>query len=112
MHHEPPDVTWPPPEPDAGVEAGELRPEEERPEPDEPAERPEPDVPEPDGPEVPEVLAWDAEAVAAPGRLAATAPAPIRLTAAAEIVSARTRARPRSLAAARDATPGGPACWS
>ena len=29
MHYEPPDVTWPPPEPDAGAEDGELSPLDE-----------------------------------------------------------------------------------
>jgi hypothetical protein len=106
VHHEPPDVTWPPdPEPDVGAEAGELRPDDEAAEPEEL------DGPELDGPDVAcEVLAACVP-VAAPGRMAATAPAPIRLAAAAEIVTARTRVRPRALAAARDATPGS-AFWS
>ena len=103
-------MTWPPPEPDAGVDDGELRPDDEPPEPerlepsspDEPPEARDPDVPD----VACEMLVW-AEA----GRLTATTPAPIRLAAAAEIVTARTRARPRSLAAAREAAPGVAACW-
>ena len=51
--------------------------------------------------EVPE-LAADA----APGRVNATAPAPIRLAAAAETVTARSRVLPRS----RSLTPGGMLC--
>ena len=31
MHHDPPDVTWPPPELDAGAEDGELSPLDEEP---------------------------------------------------------------------------------
>jgi hypothetical protein len=102
VHHEPPEVTWPLPELDVGVEVGELRPDDEL-----------LDVPEPD--DVPELDAAcrvllaaepeDApvvEAVAAPGRVSATPPAAIRLAAVAETVAVRSRARPRSLAAARD----------
>jgi hypothetical protein len=112
VHHEPPEVTWPPPEPDVGVVVGELRPDEL--EPDELLEPEEPDDPELelDVPDVACEALAAGELAAAPGKAAATAPAPIRLAAAAEIVTARTRARPRSLAAARDATPGGAAFWS
>jgi hypothetical protein len=103
VHHEPPEVTWPLPELDVGVEVGELRPPD-----DELFEVPElDDAPELDvacrvllaaEPEdVPAV-----EAVAAPGSVNATPPAAIRLAAVAETVAARSRARPRSLAAARD----------
>jgi hypothetical protein len=105
-------VTWPLPELDVGVEVGELRlPDEELfdvPEPDELFDVPEPDelfdVPEPD--DACRVL-LDAEpedvaAVAVPGRVKATPPAAIRLAAVAETVAARSRARPRSLAAAAD----------
>jgi hypothetical protein len=96
-------VTWPLPELDVGVEVGELRlPDEEL-----------FDVPEPDELfDVPELddacrVLLDAEpedvaAVAALGRVKATPPAAIRLAAVAETVAARSRARPRSLAAAPD----------
>ncbi len=99
-------MTWPLPELDVGAEAGELRPLED--ELDEPSDVPDLLVPL----DVLEV-AWrvllaaepDEEldaAVAAPGRLKATAPAAIRLAAAAETVAARSRVRPRCLAS----TPG------
>ena len=42
------------------------------------------------------------DALAAPGRLNATAPAAIRLAAVAETVAARSRVRPRSRAATAD----------
>jgi hypothetical protein len=119
MHHEPPEVTWPLPELDVGVEVGELRlPDDELfdvPELDELFDVPELDelfdVPELDELfDVPELedacrVLLDAEpedvaAVAAPGRVNATPPAAIRLAAVAETVAARSRARPRSLAAA------------
>ncbi len=103
-------MTWPLPELDDGVEDGELRPLDD----DELDELPElvdelpellvpPDVPElPEVPE-PEVACWVLLAAepedawwVAPGRLKATAPAAIRLAAAAETVTARSRAVPRS----------------
>jgi hypothetical protein len=110
VHHEPPEVTWPLPEPDAGAEPGELRPLD-----DELFE--EPDVPVPlDVPELAEVpepevdcrvlLAELEDACVAPGRPNATAPAAIRLAAAAETVTARSRARPRS----RSRAPGHALC--
>jgi hypothetical protein len=108
-------VTWPPPELDDGEEDGELRPlDGELDEPpellDELPELPDAplDVPEP--PEVlelpePEVVCWVLLAAeledawwVAPGRLNATVPAAITLAAAAETVTARSRAAPRSLA--------------
>jgi hypothetical protein len=87
-------VTWPLPELEVGAEVGELRPDDEL-----------LDVPELD--EACRVLADPedvpvVEAVAAPGRVNATVPAAIRLAAVAETVAARSRARPRSLAAAPD----------
>jgi hypothetical protein len=106
VHHEPPDVTWLPPELDAGPEDGELRPLDEELL-DELPVLPELlvllDVPElPEVPE-PEVACWVLLAAApedawwaAPGRLNATAPAATRLAAAAETVTARSRAAPRS----------------
>jgi hypothetical protein len=93
-------VTWPLPELDVGAEVGELRPDDEL-----------FDVPEPDDePELdaacrvlPDAEPEDVmEAVAAPGRANATPPAAIRLAAVAVTVAARSRARPRSLAAAPD----------
>jgi hypothetical protein len=111
-------VAWPLPELDDGVEDGELRPLDDELLPLEPLdvlELPElPDVLEPLDllvpPEVLELLpdvAWcvllDADdALAAPGRLNATAPAAIRLAAVAETVAARSRVRPRSRAATAD----------
>lgn len=120
-------MTWLLPELDDGVDEGELRPlDDELLEPLEPLEALELpellDVPElleplellpdllvpPDVLELPDV-AWcvplDADpvdALAAPGRLNATAPAAIRLAAVAETVAARSRARPRSRAATAD----------
>jgi len=103
-------VTWPLPELDVGVEVGELRlPDEELfdvPELDELFDVPELDeffdVPELD--DACRVLLdaepGDVAAVAAPGRVKATPPAAIRLAAVAETVAARSRDRPRSLAAA------------
>jgi hypothetical protein len=106
VHHEPPDVTWLPPELDVGVEDGELSPLDEElldelPEllvPLDVLELPElAEVPEPD------VVCWVLLAAepedawwVAPGRLTATAPAATRLAAAAETVTARSRAVPRS----------------
>ena len=98
-------MTWPLPELDVGVEVGELRPPDDElfdvPELDELFDVPELELacwellaPEPEDVPV-------AEAVA-PGRVNATPPAAIRLAAVAETVAARSRARPRSLAAARD----------
>jgi tetratricopeptide (TPR) repeat protein len=92
-------VTWPLPEPDVGAELGELRPpEDERPEffdvPELPLDACWLLLPDPEEPD---------EAVAAPGRLNATAPAAITLAAAADTVAARSRAPPRSLAATRAA---------
>jgi len=105
-------VTWPLPELDVGVEVGELRlPDEELfdvPEVDELFDVPELDELF-DAPELDDAcrVLLDAEpedvaAVAAPGRVKATPPATIRLAAVAETVAARSRARPRSLAAAPD----------
>jgi hypothetical protein len=109
VHHEPPDVTWPPPELDAGVVDGELSPlDDELPDDELPVEEL-PDVPL----EVPELAEEPEEACpvllaaepdeawwVAPGRLNATAPAATRLAAAAETVTARSRAMPRSLSLA------------
>jgi len=101
-------VTWPPPEPDAGTVDGELSPLDE----ELPDELPElldepPDVPvlaEVPEPEVacPVLFAAELDDAwwVAPGRLNATAPAAIRLAAAADTVAARSRARPRSLSLA------------
>jgi hypothetical protein len=117
-------VTWPPPELDAGVDDGELRPDDELPDEFdvldplleelellellellEPVEL-EPELPvldlawcvvAADDP----VDVWDA-ADAAPGRLTATTPAAARLAAAAETVATRSRLRPRS----RSSIPG------
>jgi hypothetical protein len=117
-------VTWPPPELVEGAEVGVLRPDDE-----ELLEEVLPDVPEdvpPDEPDValvPDVplvlevplvpepdVAWcevlELAAVAAPGSVNAMAPAPIRLAAAAEAVTARSRVLPRS----RSLTPGGVLC--
>ena len=111
-------MTWPPPELDDGVEDGELRPLD-----DELDELPELldelpellDVPL-DAPELAEVLERPEPEVAcwvllapeledawwvAPGRLNATVPAAITLAAAAETVTARSRAAPRSRSLAR-----------
>lgn len=114
-------MTWLLPELDAGVDDGELSPDDELPDVleladllDELGELGEPEL-EPELP-VPDV-AWcvpvaaepeeecDA-AVAAPGRLNATAPAATRLAAAAETVTVRSRLLPRS----RSATPARPRC--
>ena len=114
MHHEPPDVTWPLPEPDAGVVDGELSPLEEELLED---ELPEEDVPVPlDVPELaeepeeacPVLLAAEPDEAwwVVPGRLNATAPAATRLAAAAETVTARSRAMPRS----RSLVPGQARC--
>jgi hypothetical protein len=96
VHHEPPEVTWPLPELDVGVEVGELRPLDELLE--ELLELPELAewrvLPEAELEDVPVV-----EAVAAPGRANASPPAAIRLAAVAETVAARSRDRPRSRAA-------------
>jgi hypothetical protein len=96
-------VTWPLPELDVGVDAGELRPDDELL--DELLE------PEPFVPDVARCVPPDEEWVAAedaPGRLMATAPAATRLAAAAETVAARSRFRPRSLASIPGAPlPGG-----
>ena len=115
-------MTWPLPELELGAVAGELSPEEELAELFEPlvppAERAEP-------PELDPVAAWcvalpderaealcvladglevrDVPAVAVPGRLNATAPAATRLAAVADTVIVRSRAVPRSRAAARAA---------
>lgn len=102
-------MTWPLPELDVGAEAGELSPLDELleelldvPELDELFDVPELEVAcrvllDAELEDVPV-----AEAVAAPGRMNATPPAAIRLAAAAETVAARSRARPRSLAAGPD----------
>jgi hypothetical protein len=108
-------VTWPPPDPDAGVDDGELRPldEEEPDELDEPDDEELPDEldlfvlpgdPEPAEPAAD--VAWcvppadEADAACdAPGSVNATAPAAIRLAAAAVTVTERSRCRPRSRAA-------------
>jgi len=110
-------VTWPPPEPDAGAVDGELSPlEDELPEDELPDEE---DVPlPPDVPELaegagpgggrPVLLAAEPDEAwwVAPGRLNATAPAATRLAAAAETVTARSRAMPRS----RSLAPGQARC--
>jgi hypothetical protein len=100
VHHDPPEVTWPLPELDVGVEVGELSPLDE-------LLGELLDVPElelecrvlldAELEDVPVV-----EAVAAPGRTNATPPAAIRLAAVAETVAARSRDRPRSRAAGPD----------
>jgi hypothetical protein len=109
-------VTWPLPEADDGEEDGELKPlDDELLELFELLDVPElPDVPLPlellEPPDVAwcELLGADPDdALAAPGRLNATAPAAIRLVAVAETVAARNRARPRSLAATADCMLGG-----
>jgi hypothetical protein len=111
VHHEPPEVTWPLPELDAGVDDGELRPlDEELPDEEPPDEEDllvlleelEPVLPVPDVAWCVLLAAepgeeWDS-AAAAPGSVNATAPAAIRLAAAAETVAVRSRALPRSLA--------------
>jgi hypothetical protein len=116
VHHEPPEATWPLPELDAGVDDGELRPplEEDLPEDELPDEAELPDeldlLAPRDAELVPpavEVARWAPPAAAreedaadaAPGRVNATAPAATRLAAVAEAVTARSRRRPRSLAA-------------
>jgi hypothetical protein len=103
VHHEPPDVTWPPPELDAGVVDGELSPpDDELPDelPDVPLDVPE--LAEEPEEACPVLLAAEPDEAwwVAPGRLNATAPAAIRLAAAAETVTARSRAMPRSLSLA------------
>jgi hypothetical protein len=56
VHHDPPDVTWPPPELDAGAEDGELSPLDEEPVDEEPPDEELPDPPVPlDVPELPEL---------------------------------------------------------
>jgi hypothetical protein len=100
VHHEPPEVTWPLPELDVGVEVGELRPLDELLE--ELLELPELDELELECRVLPEAELEDVpvvEAVAAPGRANASPPAAIRLAAVAETVAARSRDRPRSRAA-------------
>jgi hypothetical protein len=111
-------VTWPLPELAPGAEFGELSPpDEELPE----DELPDDELPELDDPlELldPPLLAEAAcrvlveaepddvpaeEEAAAPGRVNATAPAAMMLAAAAETVTVRSRALPRSLAATRAA---------
>jgi hypothetical protein len=112
VHQEPPDVTWPLPELDVGVDDGELSPLDDELPDDELAELDEPEAaPVPAVPDVAWCVPVVAEpederdvAEAAPGRLKATAPAAIRLAAAAEIVAARSRCWPRSLAATADET--------
>ena len=110
-------MTWPLPEPDAGVVDGELSPlEEELPEdelPDEddvPLPLEVPELAEAPEPEVacPVLLAAEPDEAwwVAPGRLNATAPAATRLAAAAETVTARSRAMPRS----RSLAPGQARC--
>lgn len=118
-------MTWLPPELDAGVEEGELRPLDD----DELDELPElaDELPEllvpldvPELPEVPapEVACWvllapepeDAWWVT-PGRLKAIAPAAIRLAAAAETVTARSRAVPRSRSLAPSPALRGEPLW-
>jgi hypothetical protein len=122
VHHEPPEVTWLPPELADGTEDGELRPLDEEPEEllDEELgelldELPELLVPL-DVPEVPEpeldcwvLLAAEPDDAwrVAPGRLNATAPAAIRLAVAAETVTARSRAVPRSRSLTPGEAPGG-----
>lgn len=103
-------MTWPLPELAVGAEFGELSPpddelpDDELPVLDDPLELAGP-------PLVPEVAfralveADDvpAEDAVAPGRVNATAPAAMMLAAAAETVTVRSRALPRSLAATRAA---------
>jgi hypothetical protein len=93
VHHDPPEVTWPLPELDVGAEAGELRPDDEL-----------LDAPELDAAcrVLPDAEPDDVPAAETPGRVNATPPAAIRLAAAAETVTARSRALPRCLAAAPD----------
>jgi hypothetical protein len=122
-------VTWPLPELDAGVDDGELRPDDEELLLDDFGELelllddfgelelllddPELAELEPEPLDVPDVAwcvpvaveageEWEA-AEAAPGRLTATTPAATMLAAAADTVAARSRLRPRS----RSAMPGG-----
>jgi hypothetical protein len=114
-------VAWLLPEPDVGVDDGELSPDDELP------DELEPLLDEPELPldelelELPVFdLAWCVlladdpvwvAADAAPGRLTATAPAAARLAAAAEIVAMRSRLRPRSRSAmAGDAPRDGMLC--
>ena len=99
-------MTWPLPELAVGVEFGEFRPLDAA----EPLEVPEP------LPACCVLLAAELPDVAAPvvpGRVAATAPAAMTLAAAAEAVTARSRALPRSRAAVPFARPrGGLPCGS
>jgi hypothetical protein len=71
VHHEPPEVTWPLPEPDAGADDGELSPlDEELPddEPDEPDVRDVPVPPDDPEPVLPEPeAAWCVPPAAGPG---------------------------------------------
>jgi hypothetical protein len=104
-------VTWPLPELDAGVDVGELRPDDELPDELLDELELEPDLPVSDVAWCVPVAVelneeWEA-AEAAPGRLMATAPAATRLAAAAETVAARSRFRPRSLASIPVAPPPG-----
>jgi hypothetical protein len=61
VHHDPPEVTWPPPELDAGAEDGELSPADEEPADEEPVDEEVPDEDLPDAllpldvPELPEL---------------------------------------------------------
>jgi hypothetical protein len=126
VHHDPPEVTWLPPELADGTEDGELRPLDPEleelldEEPDELLdELPELLVPL-DVPEVPEpeVDGWVLLAAepddawwVAPGRLNATAPAAIRLAVAAETVTARSRAVPRSRSLAPGEAPRAEPLW-
>ncbi|MGH3258066.1 MAG: hypothetical protein ACRDOU_22180 [Streptosporangiaceae bacterium] len=124
MHHDPPEVAWPLPELDVGLEPelkpleplefdedepDELEPEELEPEelepeeleePDEPEEA-EPDEPEVDDPEEVEDVPEDDVAVLCvdPGRVRATAPVTATLAKVTAVVVERTLARPCSLAA-------------
>jgi len=116
-------VTWLPPELDAGAEDGELRPLDDDELDELPVladELPELLVPLDVLPEVPEpeVVCWVLLAAepedawwVAPGRLNATAPAAIRLAVAAETVTARSRAVPRSRSLAPGAAPRGVLLW-
>ncbi len=118
-------MTWPPPELDDGTVDGELRPLDA--EPDELLDELLDELPEllvpldvPDVPDVPEpeVECWALLAAepddawwVAPGRLNATTPAAIRLAVAAETVTARSRAVPRSRSLAPGEAPCGVLWW-
>jgi hypothetical protein len=116
VHHEPPEVAWPlpelemgldpelkPPEPLEPVELDEDEPDEAEPEELEPEEFEEPEEAEPDvdDPEVVEDVPDDDEAALCvePGRARATTPVTATLAMVTAVVVERTLARPCSLAA-------------